>query len=137
MLSTPINSMPKPPAENAPDLSIILVCWNNKEYLEQCLRSLYAAPLKCRFDVFVTDNGSKDSSQAMLREKFPEVGLIQNDRNLGLGKASNQGILASHGRYVLLLNNDTIVNAASLDAMVDFLDHHPAAGAVGGKLLNP
>jgi GT2 family glycosyltransferase len=122
--------------ESVPDMSIVLVCWNNKDYLEPCLRSLYEGGLRSTFDVVAVDNGSTDGSQAMLREKFPEVKLIQNDRNLGLGKASNQGIEATQGRYVLLLNNDTIVNGPSLDTMVDFLDAHPDTAGVGGKLLN-
>ncbi len=120
-----------------PDLAIVLVCWNNKAYLEPCLNSLYEGGLKSRFEVVVVDNGSTDGSQAMLREKFPEVKIIQNDYNAGLGKASNQGIEATRGRHVLLLNNDTLVNGPSLDAMVDYLDKHPRVGAVGGKLLNP
>ncbi len=128
-------------AENAsrpePDMSIVLVCWNNKTYLEPCLKSLYDGNLRARYDVVVVDNGSTDGSQAMLREQFPQVMIIQNDHNVGLSMASNQGIRATHGRYVLLLNNDTIVNAPSLDAMVSVLDQHPEAGAVGGKLLNP
>jgi GT2 family glycosyltransferase len=73
----------------------------------------------------------------MLAARFPEVQLIQNDRNLGLGKASNQGIEATQGRYILLLNNDTIVNGPSLDAMVDFMEANPRTAAVGGRLLNP
>jgi GT2 family glycosyltransferase len=120
-----------------PDLAIILVCWNNKEYLEPCLRSLYDGRLDSRFEVVVVDNGSTDGSQAMLAQKFPQVEIIQNEGNVGLGRASNQGIMATGGRYVLLLNNDTLVNAASLDAMVEFLDATPEAGAVGGRLLNP
>jgi GT2 family glycosyltransferase len=122
--------------ETIPDLSIVLVCWNNKVYLEPCLQSLYEKSLRAQFDVVVVDNGSTDGSQAMLVEKYPEIKLIQNDRNLGLGKASNQGIEATLGRYILLLNNDTVVNAASLDAMVDFLDKTPDAAGVGGTLLN-
>ncbi|MDZ7319281.1 MAG: glycosyltransferase family 2 protein [candidate division KSB1 bacterium] len=120
-----------------PDLSIVIVCMNNKKYLEPCLRSLYDAGLSHRFEVVVTDNGSTDGTQTMLREKFPAVQLIQNDRNVGLSRASNQGIQATRGRYVLLLNDDTLVNSTSLDAMVDYLDTHPKVGAVGGRLLNP
>lgn len=120
-----------------PVMSIVLVCWNNNDYLEPCLRSLYDGGLSSSFDVVVTDNGSTDGSQAMLAEKFPHVRLIQNDHNVGLGKASNQGIQATQGRYVLLLNNDTLVNASALDSLVDFLEQNPEAGAVGGKLLNP
>jgi N-acetylglucosaminyl-diphospho-decaprenol L-rhamnosyltransferase len=119
------------------DLSVVLVCWNNKDYLEPCLYSLYEGGLRSHFDIVVVDNGSTDGSQAMLREKFPDVQLIQNDHNVGLGRASNQGIEATNGRHILLLNNDTLVNGPSLDAMVEFLDSHPEAGAVGGRLLNP
>ena len=108
------------PVKTVPDMSIVLVCWNNKAYLEPCLDSLYDGDLQSSFDVVVVDNGSTDGSQAMLREKYPEVQIIQNDHNVGLGKASNQGIEATKGRYVLLLNNDTLVNGASLDAMVAF-----------------
>jgi len=118
------------------DLSVVLVCWNNKDYLEPCLRSLFQGGLTHIFDVVVVDNGSTDGSQEMLQRDFPEVQLIQNSDNVGLGKASNQGIEATGGRYLLLLNNDTLVNGSSLDAMIDFLDSHPTTAAVGGKLLN-
>lgn len=119
------------------DMSIVLVCWNNKAYLDPCLKSLYEGGLKCSFDVVVVDNGSTDGSQQMLAEKYPQVKLIQNASNVGLGKASNQGIEATNGRYVLLLNNDTIVNGPALDVLVEYLDAHPEAGAAAGKLLNP
>lgn len=119
------------------DMSIVLVCWNNKAYLDPCLKSLYEGGLKASFDVIVVDNGSVDGSQQMLAEKYPQVKLIQNASNLGLGKASNQGIEATDGRYVLLLNNDTLVNGPALDVLVEYLDQHPEAGATAGKLLNP
>jgi len=119
------------------DLSIVLVCWNNKEYLDPCLKSLYETGMKNSFDVIVVDNGSTDGSQQMLAEKYPDVKIIQNVENVGLGKASNQGIEVTKGRYVLLLNNDTIVNGSAFDAMVDFLNENPKAGAVGGKIFNP
>jgi GT2 family glycosyltransferase len=123
--------------ETAPDFSVVLVCWNNKDYLDPCLRSLYEGGLRSSFDVVVVDNGSTDGSQEMLGRKFPQVKIIQNDHNAGLGRASNQGIEATSGRYLLLLNNDTIINGSSLDAMVGYLDATPDAGAVGGQLLNP
>ena len=123
--------------ETVLDVSIILVCWNNKSYLEPCLQSLYDANTQFRFETIVVDNGSTDGSQAMLNEKFPAVKIIQNDSNVGLSKASNQGIETTSGKYVLLLNNDTIVNGPSLNSMVAFLDSHSDAGAVGGRLLNP
>lgn len=118
------------------DISIIIVSWNNKEYLEPCLESLYNGGLESTFDVVVIDNGSTDGSQKMLKQKFPDVMLLQNDHNVGLGRASNQGIEATHGRYVLLLNDDTLVNGPSLDSMVRFFDDSPEVGVVGGRLLN-
>ena len=119
------------------DMSIVLVCWNNKAYLDPCLKSLYEGGLKSSFDVVVVDNGSTDGSQQMLVEKYPQVRLIQNAGNVGLGKASNQGIEATNGRHVLLLNNDTLVNAPALDVLVEYLEAHPEAGATAGRLLNP
>jgi GT2 family glycosyltransferase len=127
-------TLPAEAREAVPGLSIVMVCWNDKDYLEPCLRSLYDGGLRSTFDVVAVDNGSTDGSQEMLRQKFPDVKLIQN---AGLGKASNQGIEATQGRYVLLLNNDTIVNGQSFDAMVGFLEEHPEVAAVGGQLLNP
>lgn len=127
---------PTQSTDNAPTISIILVGWNNKKYLEPCLLSLYNSSLQNSFEVVVVDNGSTDGSLEMLREKFPQVIIVQNNSNVGLSRASNQGIMVTHGPYVLLLNNDTIVNGPSLDAMVGFLEKHPDAGAVGGRLLN-
>jgi len=123
--------------EQVVDMSIVLVCWNNKAYLDPCLKSLYEGELKSSFDVVVVDNGSTDGSQQMLAEKYPNVLLIQNEGNVGLGKASNQGIEATNGRYVLLLNNDTLVNGFALDVLVEYLNAHPESGATAGKLLNP
>jgi N-acetylglucosaminyl-diphospho-decaprenol L-rhamnosyltransferase len=122
---------------SAATCAVILVCWNNKAYLEPCLRSLFDAGLHNSCEVVVVDNGSTDGSQEMLRTQFPQVQIVQNDSNVGLGKASNQGIEVTTAPYVLLLNNDTLVNGGSLDAMLDFMDATPDAGAVGGTLLNP
>lgn len=118
------------------DMSIVLVCWNNKKYLDPCLKSLYESEINFTFDVIVVDNGSTDGSMEMLREKYPQVMIIENGGNLGLSKASNQGIEATNGEFAMLLNNDTIVNGKAFNAMVEFLKTHPEAGAVGGKLLN-
>ncbi len=122
---------------NVPDVSIVLVCWNNLDYLDPCLKSLYDGNLEHTFDVIVVDNGSTDGSQAMLREKYPDVMIIQNDHNVGLAKACNQGIQNSTGKTILLLNNDTLVDGASLDKIVEYMLSTPDAGGAGGKLLNP
>jgi hypothetical protein len=125
---------PSSPAPTAPACAIVLVCWNNKAYLEPCLESLYGSHMRHGFEVAVVDNGSVDGSQAMLREKYPDVRIIQNAGNVGLGKASNQGIEATSAPYILLLNNDTIVNGPSLEALIDFMAATPDAGAAGGTL---
>jgi N-acetylglucosaminyl-diphospho-decaprenol L-rhamnosyltransferase len=119
------------------DMSVVVVCWNNRAYLQGCLRSLFDAGPRSRFDVVLVDNGSTDGTQAMIRSAFPQVRLIENASNMGLSRAANQGISASAGRHVLLLNDDTEVNGPSLDAMAACMDAHPDAGAVGGRLLNP
>ncbi len=124
-------------ATPSPDFSIVLVCWNNKDYLVPCLRSLYASQMNASFDVMVVDNGSTDGTIQALENEFPQVRVIRNLENVGLARASNQGIQETNGRYVLLLNNDTLVNGSALDALVEFLNTHPDAGAVGGELLNP
>ena len=123
-------------SNNPVDMSIVIVCWNNLDYLDPCLESLYESNLESSFDIVVVDNGSTDGSQEMLREKYPEVKIIQNEGNVGLGKASNQGIEATNGEFVLLFNNDTIVNKYALDSMVELMRKNPDAGAVGIKLLN-
>ena len=124
------------PGGGPPDCAVVLVCWNNRSYLEPCLRSLLESTAQHTFEVVVVDNGSTDGSQDMLRSRFPQVQLIQNDRNLGLGRASNQGIRATRAPYVLLLNNDTVVNGESLDRLIDAMAATADAGAVGGTLLN-
>jgi GT2 family glycosyltransferase len=125
----------------APDrdftLAIALVNWNNRDYLRDCLASIEAAELPFAYEIVVTDNGSIDGSHEMLARRFPHVRLVQNEGNVGVARANNQCIQNSVGRYIYILNNDTVVNRASIVTMVQFLDAHPEAGAVGGNLLNP
>jgi GT2 family glycosyltransferase len=118
-------------------LSIALVNWNNRNYLKQCLESIETAQFSFVYEVVVTDNGSTDGSHEMLSECFPYVRIVQNEGNVGVARANNQCIQNSSGRYIWILNNDTVVNRESVEAMVRFMDEHPEAGAVGGNLLNP
>ena len=119
------------------DLSIIIVNYNTKELLCQTLESVFRNHPKYRFEVFVVDNHSTDGSCEMVREMFPQVLLIENDENEGFSRANNQAIKVSQGRYVLLLNSDTIVLADALDTMLEFLEDNPSIGAVGCKVVLP
>lgn len=119
------------------DLSVIIVNYNAGDLLEQCLRSVYKDGSGVRFEVFVVDNCSSDGSLELSKENFPQVNFIINEKNLGFAKANNRAISRSRGRYVLLLNPDTILREKVLEKMVFFMEQHPRAGAVGAKLLDP
>jgi GT2 family glycosyltransferase len=119
------------------DLSIALVNWNNRDYLEQCLESIKAAQLPLSYEIVVSDNGSTDGSLQMLAERYPDVIVVENGENVGVARGNNQCIRYSSGGYIYILNNDTVVNQDSIMRMVTFLDEHPEAGAAGGNLLNP
>jgi N-acetylglucosaminyl-diphospho-decaprenol L-rhamnosyltransferase len=121
----------------AVDVSIILVSWNTRGLLLACIDSLPAAIGNLRADVWVVDNDSHDDSVAAVRSHHPHVRLIENLANVGFAAANNQAIRTSEGRYVLLLNSDTVARPGSIEVLVRFADDHPRAGAVGGQLLNP
>ncbi|MBR1788684.1 MAG: glycosyltransferase family 2 protein [Bacteroidaceae bacterium] len=113
------------------DLSVIIVSYNVKYYLEQCLRSVRASRGTLDVEVFVVDNDSPDDSVSYLRPRFPEVHIIANRENYGFSRANNQAIRQAKGRYVLLLNPDTILTERTLTDCVSYLDRHPEVGATG------
>jgi N-acetylglucosaminyl-diphospho-decaprenol L-rhamnosyltransferase len=117
-------------------LSIIIVSWNTASFLENCLASILANPPTSPFENWVVDNASTDDSPRMVREKFPQVHLVENRENVGFARANNQAIQRCTGKYILLLNPDTLVASGALQALVDFLDKHPEAGAAGARILN-
>ncbi|MDD4235532.1 MAG: glycosyltransferase [Bacteroidales bacterium] len=117
-------------------LSIIIVNYNVKHFLEQCLHSVYASVISEDYEVFVVDNNSVDGSCAMVKHKFPKVKLIENKENVGFAKANNQAIRIASGKYMLLLNPDTLVEENSFDKIVSFMDSHPDAGGLGVKMIN-
>lgn len=119
------------------DLSIVIASWNTRELLQRCLQSIYGTAGDLDFEVFVVDNASSDDSPTMIRDQFPQVQLMENDKNLGFACANNQAIRHSRGRYVLLLNSDTEVQPMTLQLLVKALDAHPQAGAAGPMMLNP
>ncbi len=121
-------------------LSIIIVNWNTRDLLRQCLHSVLAdadTMQPHRVETFVVDNASTDGSVQVVRAEFPWVRLIENEENVGFATANNQAIRQSCGEYLLLLNSDTEIRPGALAALVHFLDRHPAVGAAGARLLNP
>lgn len=120
-----------------PDISVVIVGWNAKHYLELCLGSLSGAPPRRSMEVFLVDNASTDGTSEMIEAKFPWVKLIKSPENLGFAKGNNLAIRQCSGRYIALVNPDVIVLAGCLDALADFLDQHPKVGNVGPRVLNP
>jgi GT2 family glycosyltransferase len=118
------------------DVSVIIVNYNVRYFLEPCLRSVEGASGGLDVEVIVVDNNSVDESVDMVKKQFPEVRLIVNDDNPGFSKANNQGIAVSRGKYVLLLNPDTLIEERTLAACFSFMEKTPAAGAVGVRMID-
>jgi O-antigen biosynthesis protein len=118
------------------DLSVIIVNYNVKHFLEQCLQSVLKATAGLSVEVFVVDNNSVDGSIEMVREKFPQLNLIANTDNLGFSKANNQAIRLAKGKYVLLLNPDTIVQEDTFIKVVNFMNGDEKMGGLGVKMLD-
>lgn len=116
-------------------LSVIIVNYNVKFYLEQCLLSVFKATKNIDTEVFVVDNHSRDGSVDYLTDRFPSVNIISSNHNLGFARANNIAIRQCSGDYVLLLNPDTIVGENALDEVVAFMEAHPKAGGVGVCML--
>jgi O-antigen biosynthesis protein len=117
-------------------LSVVIVNYNVKHFLEQCLHSVEKAIAGLECEVFVVDNNSVDGSLDMVQEKFPGVRIIHNKQNVGFSKANNQAIKQSKGEYVLLLNPDTLVEDDTFSKVVSFMDSHPDAGGLGVKMVD-
>lgn len=120
----------------ASDLAIIIVNWNTRDLLRDCLTSL-GAEQYLRYHVIVVDNASTDGSVEMIAQHFPQVHLIKNARNVGFASANNQGIAISQERYILLLNSDTRVPPDTLPSLTEFMQAHPEAGACSPRLVHP
>lgn len=118
------------------DLSVVIVNYNVSYFLEQCLHSVLRASENVSCEVFVVDNNSVDGSVEMVKEKFPEVILIANKDNVGFSRANNQAMRIAKGRYVLLLNPDTLVEEDTFVKSVAFMDSHDDAGGLGVKMID-
>lgn len=117
-------------------LSVIIVNYNVEYFLDQCLSSVRKAMHGLKGEVIVVDNNSVDGSNQMVKKKFPEVILIENKDNKGFSRANNQGIEISNGEYILILNPDTVVEDDTFIKIIDFMDTHEDAGALGVKMVD-
>lgn len=119
------------------DISVIIVNWNTRDLLIECLRSLDAQKGNFRKEVIVVDNGSSDGSQEAVRATFPQVQIIENNANLGFAKANNIGMKASKGRFICLINSDVKVLDGCLEKLVCYMDQDTSTGISGPKILWP
>jgi hypothetical protein len=118
------------------DLAIVIVSYNTREMLRDCLKAIPAAVNGLSFQVYVVDNNSTDGSAEMVAQEFPEVDLTASRENLGFTRGNNVALARAQARHLLLLNPDTEAEPESLSRLVAFMDSHPEAGACGPKLLN-
>jgi len=118
------------------DISVIIVNYNVKYFLEHCLHSVCKSLEGIEGEIIVIDNNSVDGSCQMIKEKFPQIHLIENKENVGFSKANNQGILISSGKYVLILNPDTVVQENTFHKCLSFMELHPKAGSLGVKMID-
>lgn len=123
--------------ENLPKVSVIIVNWNTRDILKNCLESVYAQTRPDLIEVIVVDNGSTDNSCQMVRTLFPELTLIENAGNMGFAKANNQAMMAAKGQYLLLLNSDTIILGNAIAKSLAFAEARPDAAVIGCRVLNP
>ncbi|CAH1223426.1 MULTISPECIES: glycosyltransferase family 2 protein [unclassified Paenibacillus] len=119
------------------DVSIIIVNYNTRQLTLDCLESVYASRTAYHYEIIVIDNASHDGSVEAIRTAYPEVLMIANGDNTGFAVANNQGMKVARGRYILLLNSDTVVQPDTLEVMIGFMDRRPEMGASGCKVILP
>jgi GT2 family glycosyltransferase len=118
------------------DISFIIVNWNTRDILINCLHSIYKTATDIDFEIYVVDNNSTDGSQEAIKKHFPEINLIENKTNTGFAHANNQALEIMQGRYALLLNSDTILQDGAVRKLLSFMNDFPGAGIAGAQLLN-
>lgn len=135
------NEQPAGPVLRVPpgllDVSVLIVNWNNRTYLRECLDSVLASRPFPRMEVIVVDNGSCDGSPEMIKTGYPGVTLLANRENRGYARAMNQALALSRGRMLALADSGLRLPANALPAMMEFLENHPEAGVAGLQLESP
>jgi GT2 family glycosyltransferase len=119
------------------DISVIIVNWNTRDLLLNCIRSVYETLRDISFEIWVVDNGSTDGSQEAVKTTFPQIQLIENTENKGFAAANNQALKQMNGRYALLLNSDAALTGGAAQKLLSFMESTPTAGMACGQLLNP
>lgn len=119
-----------------PDLSISIINTNNRDLALQCLESVFKSSQGLQIEVILVNNACTDGSSEAIKKSYPHVTIIENEKKLGFSTNNNLAFSHAHGRYLMLLNDDTIVQENAFQTMVSFMDAHPEAGAVGANLLN-
>lgn len=120
-----------------PDISVVIVTWNARAYTLECLRSLQQQEPGAAVEIIVVDNASKDGTPEAVAEQFPSVRLILNAENLGFAKANNQGMQASRGRYLCLVNSDVVLPTDCLSHLLAYMEVNPNIGLLGPRMLTP
>lgn len=118
------------------DISIIIINWNSRDLLIDCIKSVYATTHNIVFEIRVVDNGSSDGSIKALRDAFPDVIIIENRHNMGFAKACNQALRLIKGKYAVLLNTDTILTDGAIKTALELMEKEIKIGICGGQLLN-
>jgi len=119
-----------------PDISFIIVNWNTKELLLECIASIYQTVKEIAFEIWVVDNGSSDGSVEAVKEKYPRIKIIENRTNLGFAAANNLALKRMGGHYALMLNTDTVLTEGAVSELHNFMQGNPEAAIACGQLLN-
>lgn len=119
------------------DISIIIINYKTRELTLNCIESVIYSKTKYNYEIILIDNASYDGIILEVYKQFPQVYCIENNKNVGFSKANNQGIKVAKGRYILLLNSDTVIEETTLETMIDFMDSNPNIGASGCKVVLP
>ena len=120
-----------------PDLSVVILTYNVREMVLDCVESVMQASDGLRVEIIVSDNCSTDGTVEAVRERYPDVFMVENTENLGYAAGNNRGIEVSRGRHVLILNPDTVVDKDALRFTLEYAESHPECGVVGCRVLNP
>ena len=118
------------------DISFIIVNWNTRDILIDCLNSIYKTVTDIESEIYVVDNNSTDGSRDAVRNGFPDIKLIANETNTGFAHANNQALSVIQGRFAVLLNSDAVLQEGAINSLLNFMNNTPGAGIAGVQLLN-